>query len=208
MGFVVCLSHAPQPGPDVHHFSVNLHLPFRVCCRCPTLQIEGLEQLSNLTCPTCFAFFLIHPAWKCLKYLLVLITETKSGTFYTPHLAFTAKKKSDRNCNIAVDTCSIKRHRWPLLAFIKRQVCSKKWDQWVSSGFLISGCRNFQNLKARQANREKCTTLNYNKGLQGPSLHFTPVSSRTHIPSRVDVRACLVGWPNLAPCRIRRESAS
>lgn len=209
VGFIACLGHALQLGPNIHHFSINLQLPFKVCCHCPILQIEGLKRLSNLTCPPCFAFFTIPRAWKCLKYLLVLITETRSGTFCTPHLAFTVKKKSNWNCNIDVDTCSIKRYRWPLLAFIKRQVCFKKWEWWVSSGFLISGQRNFQDLKAYQANREdKRTTLNHNKGLRGPSQHFTPVCSWTHIPSRACVSVSLVRWPNSALCRIRSESAS
>lgn len=84
-----------------------------------------------------------------------------------------------------MDTCRIRRCRWPLLAFINAQVCFKKWELWVSSVFLSSGCCNFQPLKACQANSEdKYTTLNYNMGLQGPSQHFTPVSSWTHIPSR------------------------
>lgn len=195
VGFIACLSHALRLGPNVHHFSINL---------------QWVKQLSNLTCHPCFAFFLIPRAWKCLKYLLVLITEAKSGTFYTPHLAFTVKKKkSNRNCNIAVDTCSIKRYRWPLLAFIKRQVCFKKWEWWVSSGFLISGWRNFQNLKVYQVNREdKCTTLNHNKGLQGPPQHFTPMSSWTHIPPRAYVSIGLVRWPKSVLLRIRCESAS
>lgn len=110
---------------------------------------------------------------------------------------------------MAMDTCSIRRCRWPLLAFINTQVCFKKWEVCVSSVFLSSACCNFQPLKACQANSEdKNTTLNYNKELQGPSQHFTPVSSWTHIPSKVYLRAGLVRWPNSIPCRISHETSS
>lgn len=53
---------------------------------------------------------------------------------------------------MAMDTCSIRRCRWPLFAFINTQVCFKKWEVWVSSVYLSSGCCNFQSLKACQAN--------------------------------------------------------
>lgn len=56
VGFVVCLSSAPQSGPDVHHLGVSLHLPLTACCQTPTLSTEGLKQLSNLSYPT-FSFF-------------------------------------------------------------------------------------------------------------------------------------------------------
>lgn len=49
-----------------------------------------------------------------------------------------------------MDTCNIRRCRWPLLAFINTQVCFKKWELWVSSVFVSSGCCNFQPLKACQ----------------------------------------------------------
>lgn len=134
---------------------------------------------------------------------MVFITETKSGTFYTSHLAFTEKKKkkSDQNCNIAVDTCSsTKRHRWLLLSFMKKT--GVVWEVRA-----ISGSWNFQDLNAGQASRgDKCPALHCNKGLQGTTQHSTPVSAWPRVPSRM--RSGLVRWPNSAPCGVRDESAS